>query len=139
MVLHLINTHLSVLLFWTLSAVQTAVKCCIAGAEPGLCRRNYAGSGEDFSRSLALTWQLLSHPQCLSSLLFSLAAHCFLHNISLCCSPPWWGMLSWERSSVSHLATRCFPQRHLFPPDPRFALVGRNLGVLVLRGGSALP
>lgn len=35
MVLHLINTHLSVLLFWTLSAVQTAVKCCIAGAEPG--------------------------------------------------------------------------------------------------------
>lgn len=35
MVLHLINTHLSVLLSWTLSAVQTAVKCCIAGAEAG--------------------------------------------------------------------------------------------------------
>lgn len=72
-------------------------------------------------------WQLLSHPRSLSSLLFSLSAHCFLPSISLCCSTPWW-----ERSSVSHLATQCVSQGHLIPPNPRFALVGGSLGVLVL-------
>lgn len=107
----------------------------LQGLSQALCRRNYAGSGEDSSRSSALPWQLLSHPRRLALLLFPLAARCFLPNISLGCSPPRWGTLSWEQSSVSCLATRCFPQRHLFPPGSQICLGWKEPGSSV----EALP